>query len=98
MRDAGEIQTETSSFLAWRMPDLPGDGQYAQNEGMAAGTYNVWPRSGEVTLTGCSQCQSSRWWEGSWTHVREHGSLQREQEASAVATGLVYNLCFLACE
>lgn len=35
---------------------------------------------------------------GSWTHVREHGSLQREQEASAVATGLVYNLCFLACE
>lgn len=50
MRDVGEIQTDRdqlgrAKILAWRMPDPPGDGQYAQNEGMAAGTHNVWPRS-----------------------------------------------------
>lgn len=66
--------------------------------GKAASTHTVWPRSGEVTLTDCSKCQGSRRREGDWTRVKEHGSLWREKEASAVATGLVYSSCSLVCE
>lgn len=65
---------------------------------VAASTHSVWPSNGEVTLTDCSKCQGSRRQEGNWTWVKEHGSLQREKEAWAVATELVYNLCFLVCE
>ena len=64
----------------------------------AASTHTVWPGSREVTLTDCSKCQGSRRREGNWTWVKEHGSLQREKKSWAVATELVYNLCFLVCE
>lgn len=87
-RDTGGIQTERESgSVELRSPWLGG---CLTRQGMvsmrrmrrtAASTHTVWPGSREVTLTDCSKCQGSRRQEGSWNHVKEHGSLQREKEA-----------------